>query len=300
MANLKQDGYSAEERLPMLEKDEEQGVQLPIDGGASRKLNYKWTFILVVLNCTMFLVTFADVAFRTFRSNNPSTDGYATDLNPLLKQTSYYSPLLDRVSVPLKTKSINDTLYNRSVYAQPPGLQVDEAWKQLTRLGLTYITAADVTHIGKDPSLTVHAPDNPDAHLMMPLVTHQLHCLNGIRKNLFREYYYPDASMLSPLHEDHLLHCLDVVREALQCAAPTELITYNWMRDVDIPQPDFTYNAVCRDWDGLKGWMDANEVDPMRTIAVWRREGGEREVDEPWQWTRIREEQERQREAMME
>ena len=84
-----------------------------------------------------------------------------------------------------------------------------------------------------------------------------------------------------------MLHCLDVVREALECASPPELIIYNWMRGIDMPQPDFTYKAMCRDFTALKDWQRANQLDPFETVGAWKRKGDEKEVEMPWQWARL-------------
>lgn len=150
------------------------------------------------------------------------------------------------------------------------------------------ISSEDIRKIGKDPSLTVHEPGNTDAHLVLPSVNHQLHCLNGLRKNIFADYYYPGGSE-EPLHWDHLYHCLDLVLQALQCNSNVDLITYNWMELVETPQPDFTMNMVCRDWSALKRWQDEFQLDEYETVGGWKREDGDKNVSVPWQWRKLAE-----------
>jgi hypothetical protein len=126
------------------------------------------------------------------------------------------------------------------------------------------ITSADVRCIGKDPSLTVHLPHNPDAHIILPTVVHQIHCLDSIRKMVFHDHYFPHGSN-SPLHWDHLQHCIGLVLDGLRCASSVDPIVMNWMQDQEGPVLDFDISMKCRDHDAfLREWGPRIVWTPMK------------------------------------
>jgi len=91
----------------------------------------------------------------------------------------------------LETKLINNTIFEPSIFRQFPSHEVDAAWSEVTAFGLSYVTPCDVEKLGKDPSLTVHHPDDSNAHLAIVSVNRQIHCLNDIWQILHPDYYYP-------------------------------------------------------------------------------------------------------------
>jgi len=153
------------------------------------------------------------------------------------------------------------------------------------------MTSDEVRYLGKDPEYVVHAPGDRDAHLAMTTVNHQIHCLATLRRNFFFSRLYPNGSS-SLIHWDHLYHCLDLLLQTLQCNANVDLITYNWMEEIDIAQPDFNVKMVCRDWSALKKYQNENELDPWESVGGWKRpeDGNYRNVTLPWQWKTLNEE----------
>ena len=250
-----------------------------------------------IANILFFCISISTLIAAILLSERDRHSLYTTSLNPLLKKTSYFckssfllqclhrltstAPLFDRLPVALLIEHNNNTLYNRNIYSSLPSPSVDAAWDTLSQIRLTTVSTADIVTLGKDPSLTVRSPHDPDAHVVMVTVNHQLHCLNSLRKNLFPAYYFPNGSS-APLHTDHLLHCLELLRHTLTCNANLDLITYNWMEIQSDPVPDFNVNMVCRDWEGLTAWQDQMAIDMAEW--PWQRQGGERNVSAPWQW----------------
>lgn len=93
MASLEKETYQDAESQPMLDEEEKQDSRISSGGYRYRrpkKFNGIWTALFVTANCVMFLVTIADIAFRISSSGKIYTTGYASNLNPLLKQTSYF------------------------------------------------------------------------------------------------------------------------------------------------------------------------------------------------------------------
>lgn len=196
------------------------------------------------------------------------------------------APFLDRINIPLTLDAHNNTLFAKTIYTQPPSPEVDEAWEALSAIGFTTISTADVIRLGKDPTLTVHHPSDPNAHIVMPTVNHQIHCLNSIRKSVFSEHYWPGGSK-SPLHWDHFYHCLGMVLDALQCGANMDPITFNWMELNDSPVLDFNVNMVCRDHKAFyNAWRDEISIEAAE-VATWTRQGGEIDVPVPPPWLKL-------------
>jgi hypothetical protein len=143
-------------------------------------------------------------------------------------------------------------------------------------MGVIAVTTDDILRAGKDPAYTVQHPNNPDAYMVMMNVNHQLHCLNSIRKNLHPEYYYPEGTN-STLHNDHLYHCIHLIMQAMTCNSDLDIITFNWMEEINTPVPDFSVNKVCRNFRRLKSEQDA-EWERLENLMVWPKKAGQVEI----------------------
>jgi Mycotoxin biosynthesis protein UstYa len=166
---------------------------------------------------------------------------------------------------------------NSSIYRQLPSDEVDAAWKRLTPMRRVYLTTEQVIKLGKDPSLTVRDNENPDLHIGILNGMHELHCLDLVRKNLHRDYYWPDG-IRNPIHWMHLYHCMDVILHALTCAGNMDVVTFNWMETQRDPFFDFGVEHVCRDFDRILDWQTSSL--PMAPEPAAYRVGGEKEIPE--------------------
>ncbi|RAK95939.1 oxidase ustYa family protein [Aspergillus ibericus CBS 121593] len=245
----------------------------PIVPKANPRPFWLWPVIgvnLLVLVCSV-ITLFVTVTLRS----RPALD---SERNALLKQTSAYSPLLDEFDIPLKhVHSKTNFFDNSSIFSQLPSPEVDAAWEEITPLRRVYLTTEQVIKLGKDPSLTVRAKDHPDLHIGILNGMHELHCLNLIRQNLHRDYYWPDG-IRHPAHWLHLYHCVNVVLNALTCAGNMDVVTFNWMETQEFPFFDFGINRVCRDWDRILEWQ-TNNLETATADSF--RLGGEKEIPAP-------------------
>jgi hypothetical protein len=107
----------------------------------------------------------------------------------------------------------------------------------------------------------------------MVSVNHQIHCLNDLRQNLHPGYYYP-TGFHSPLHWEYVYRCLRLILQTLQCNTDVGIITCNRKESQEYPVPDFSYNMMCRDFDGLRKWQDEAMM-PVETIEVDEARRGE-------------------------
>ncbi|ORY10110.1 hypothetical protein BCR34DRAFT_464401, partial [Clohesyomyces aquaticus] len=81
---------------------------------------------------------------------------------------------------------------------------------------------------------------------------HQLHCLTVIRSTLYK---YKEGRVQGDgdgdVKWDHAVHCLDSLRQAVMCRADDTLLA---TRDGNVFGDG--QERVCRDWEGLRGWVE--------------------------------------------
>ena len=192
------------------------------------------------------------------------------------------APMHDRIPLSYHTQKINGTLLNThdSIYRKPPSPAVDAAWDRLASLDSTSITRADVLALGKDPSTVAKYPPSfglgPDAYVAELDVLHQIHCLNGLRRDVYFSHYfgdqYPDG-VPTELHRVHSDHCIYVLLQALMCNANLDVITLDWVEGQKHPFPDFSINRKCVNFEALVDWQEENKVDRREFMAMEMPEG---------------------------
>lgn len=50
-------------------------------------------------------------------------------------------------------------------------------------------------------------------------------------------------------------HCLDILRQAIQCYGDTTFITFDWMKNRSTPYPNFYTRHKCRKLGPLSNWV---------------------------------------------
>ncbi|KAH8888126.1 hypothetical protein GQ53DRAFT_826683 [Thozetella sp. PMI_491] len=162
---------------------------------------------------------------------------------------------------------VNGTYNKPSPFRGPPSHDVDQAW---ARYWKTWIFGVD--------EATFHSslPEHPEAAVRLDdgrymatfEATHQLHCLY----NLFRASYldaYPDEK--ADYDEDpqkwheRVDHCVEVLRQKLECDRDTTILTYNWVRGKRDPTANFNAARMCLDWGSLDDWALRREIRGLPT-----------------------------------
>jgi hypothetical protein len=111
-----------------------------------------------------------------------------------VKRTSSYSPLLEGYSPTLREVRFNGTLDWPSPYRGPPAPEIDKAWNKITMirpLGFS-LTDEEYLRVGKDPTTAArNSAEFGGGYFLVPEFTHQLHCVNLLRKvSHFKFGYY--------------------------------------------------------------------------------------------------------------
>lgn len=135
--------------------------------------HYRYIIPLTIIN--IILVFISLTLFLTWFLNAPH------GRNALLKATSYYSPILDKLDIKTSTKMMNATLYpglNPSYARQRPNPEADAWWDELELLRTIPISREDVIKLGKDPEIVAKFEDRywglgGDAYMAQVDVFHQ-------------------------------------------------------------------------------------------------------------------------------
>ncbi|KAH8602871.1 hypothetical protein B0O99DRAFT_560560, partial [Bisporella sp. PMI_857] len=202
-------------------------------------------------------------------------------MNSLLKATSFYSPILDRLEIKASVKQMNATLFpssHPSIARQKPNPEADVIWREFELTRAIIISGEDVRRLGKDPETAAKFEDaywhfGDDAYIGQLDVFHQLHCLNVLRKLLYPAYYNNTPQRHPELYYAHYDHCVDVLYQNIICTTNTDLNTMNWMETQHHPFPDFSINHQCRDFGALVAWRKENSVDMEKWHAMQKPEG---------------------------
>jgi hypothetical protein len=114
-----------------------------------------------------------------------------------------------------------------------------------------------------------------------PDMFHSLHCLNAVRMALDADYYSKHKSHHAKLEEDtknspifpdnwnhiHIDHCLDQLRQAIQChgdLSPVPLYHYN----DDVIGLGVGQTHTCRRWEHMREWMDVRKERDHRSMKM--------------------------------
>lgn len=93
-----------------------------------------------------------------------------------------------------------------------------------------------------------------------------LDCLNKLRKALLDGQIIDNGS--ERFHRMHVRHCVDTLMKHLLCASDAGILTFNWYKDMRLPQPDFAVDKQCRNWKQLIQYRDQHGVD-MEKYIEW-------------------------------
>ncbi len=186
----------------------------------------------------------------------------------------------------MKVRKVNGTLFpaeDPSIARQLPNDEADRLWGEWEITRIVPVTREQIARMGKDPATVVRLDDDvwhlgDDAYAAIFDVYHQLHCLNGLRRRAYGDYYHkgPARAEKAGLDEIHLNHCVDILMQALQCSGNVNLMTMHYVETQPYPVPDMSVNRQCIDFDRLTDWRRQNSIDLATyddTMALQGREG---------------------------
>ncbi|KAH8892215.1 hypothetical protein GQ53DRAFT_793963 [Thozetella sp. PMI_491] len=182
----------------------------------------------------------------------------------LVVATNMWSPFLDRREMHFKETWLKSSFVNHhntppSILRQEPSKDVDAAWEYMHQNGRIFlVTEEEVRRLGKDPEMTVTAPkewqNGEEKYFAMTQSQHDLHCLNMVRKAMFKDYYFNGTMDWGT--EQHFLHCLHSLLQSLQCKYSTDVYLASWVEGQDTAVVDFNVSRKCLDYDvDMNQWI---------------------------------------------
>lgn len=201
---------------------------------------------LIVANIIFFIVSLRGY-WLWWHIDGPKADS-------LLKQSSYYckrssqfpqfgigkgDPLLTikHASAPLLNMMEDIPRVSRMSFGEygdggdtalwrgPPSDELDEAWEHMIPdRPILPVTKSDILAMNKDPSVAVKMPekywraDGEETYMAKPAAFHNLHCLDYVRRTVYKDHYWPNGTDGVPFHDTHVTHCLMLLKEHLTCA----------------------------------------------------------------------------------
>lgn len=114
------------------------------------------------------------------------------------------------------------------LFTGPPRPELDAAWAELQQYSNIKVSEQELGPFGTDDTL-VRLTDGSGAYAMLA-VYHGLHCVERIHHVLYTDHYYPNLTESETfLLKQHSEHCLDYLRQYVQCNADTTLIPMHWV-----------------------------------------------------------------------
>ncbi|KAI9729792.1 MAG: hypothetical protein M1818_008406 [Claussenomyces sp. TS43310] len=141
-----------------------------------------------------------------------------------------------------------------SPWSGEPTSEVDAAWNKLLHDGNIRVSEAELL------TLNQTSIDLSSGKLAWLELTHQMHCVDYIRKALlYRNHYHPevtDQEWERSMHP-HVEHCLNDLLQTVMCNADTTLKVFKWEASKDRPVVTSNYGTprTCVDLEHLKNTL---------------------------------------------
>ncbi|KAK1977176.1 hypothetical protein LZ30DRAFT_803666, partial [Colletotrichum cereale] len=192
------------------------------------------------------------------------------------------APLLNRVKVPLTLRFDEPQIISGGegdmTWGAQPNPKIDKMWEELATESVIPVTESEIIAMKKDPSVAVMLPEkyhleNEKTYLAHALVFHRLHCLDYIRKALYKDYYYPNGTENVPMHEYHIAHCIAMVLNHITCSGDPGVYVYQWYDHTDVPLPDANTWGKCWDFNGFRKEFEKVAVTDLNPLEMVKPSG---------------------------
>ncbi|KAE9379511.1 hypothetical protein N431DRAFT_478511, partial [Stipitochalara longipes BDJ] len=183
--------------------------------------NRRLTPVLIAI-CVLLASLSSALAWMLHNAGTQCIDkGLATELEPA---KSTIEMVQKRFTGALKFDQIGN-VYREVDLAEPQYVgeaspHIDNAWN----------TLLDGLYIGLEgdeaKSMVGKTGIEDGKYLTSTDMLHTLHCVNEVRKAIDSDYYKVEGNPV--IHRMHLDHCLDYIRQSVQCFGDLTPMTFNW------------------------------------------------------------------------
>lgn len=127
--------------------------------------------------------------------------------------------------------------------------------------------------IGGSVNSTQLPPELGGGYMAHLEVFHQLNCVKLLVMNSWPQYAHPDAGVETSLYRHYLNQCADLIRQKLHCDADVGVVTYNWVKGMPNPIPNFNTKHKCRNFDAIKEWASERQMPEPANGTIPKIEG---------------------------
>ncbi|KAM0259138.1 hypothetical protein ACHAQJ_003509 [Trichoderma viride] len=152
------------------------------------------------------------------------------------------------------------------------GEKTDKLWDDIIDEDKYFAVDHDTfVRVNGNPDTGLRLPgENSDKFIGTLQWAHQLHCLNIIRQSTWFDighyrHMHHFRNKTDEIIIAHTKHCLDRIRQVLQCNGDTSLLTYNWVRGYEMPKVAPMTLQSCQNLDRLREWQDMNDISHLMT-----------------------------------
>ncbi|KAH8832166.1 hypothetical protein DL96DRAFT_1525030 [Flagelloscypha sp. PMI_526] len=170
-----------------------------------------------------------------------------------------YSPAQDFVTY--APKKFQSSLGNDTSSFQGFTEDVDNAWLDLYSYGMSTLSKEEAGKL-VDSTHPISVDGKPQ-HIIQLAVFHQLHCLNMLRQSLYPGVYPPVPGEWQS-DPAHLAHCIDSLRQGVQCASDISPFVWRWHPEESRMKWNLEVSHSCRDFERVKEWAY-----PRRIRGEW-------------------------------
>ncbi|KFY02674.1 hypothetical protein O988_01979, partial [Pseudogymnoascus sp. VKM F-3808] len=151
-----------------------------------------------------------------------------------------------------KVREVGYNFDEINAFKGPPVDEVDKQWDLL--LNGVHTVRLSRTELERMNMSSIQLADGSEDYIAVPIAYHMLHCLY----NIYR-YAHPDFFGEDPNGPEwivtHTDHCIDNLRQFVQCHGGNGFETYRWLDNRKLPWPVVSTDEVCIDWPHFDGWV---------------------------------------------
>ncbi|KAH6638556.1 hypothetical protein BKA67DRAFT_528716 [Truncatella angustata] len=144
----------------------------------------------------------------------------------------------------------------------PPRPEYENAWHRLMAYQSFRVSEEELGQYAGQKSLVKLSDDS--GYYMGVSVQHALHCVQRLHHYVYRDHYHPNLSETDSFAlKVHTDHCLDWLRQYVQCNADTTLIPIRWAEHTPTPVVKDWGKRTCVSWEPIMEFMAARSFDPF-------------------------------------
>ncbi|OOF98774.1 hypothetical protein ASPCADRAFT_512947 [Aspergillus carbonarius ITEM 5010] len=180
--------------------------------------------------------------------------------SPLQHAIEYRSQVFETLAIYRHDGTLNP--HKTNAYNGPPRPELEEAWDKLMNNTNIRVTQDQLGEEFAAQDSIVELNDGSGYYVTVSAY-HGLHCVQRLHHYIYAEHYYPGLSEFEAfMLRRHTEHCLDWLRQYVQCHPDLSLIPSHWMTDGPGPVAPDDGHRECVVWEKIEQWMAEHSFDP--------------------------------------